>query len=177
MEVASTREHCFVLAADVPFREYRAKVTSLVVDSAHRRKGIATLLLAACAKQSRLWSDHSELFLEVRNDNEGARQFYDKMGFRECFGWLIISCHLPYDCRIFWWNFSRFLTKSFFPISFQVRKVWWTRPTRTSRSTSWRIFPMTELLRHCKETIKVAHISWLNCASSCSVWSPNAWKS
>ena len=97
VEVASTREHCFVLAADVPFREYRAKVTSLVVDSAHRRKGIATLLLAACAKQSRLWSDHSELFLEVRNDNEGARQFYDRMGFRECFGWLIISCYLTYD--------------------------------------------------------------------------------
>lgn len=86
VEVALTREHCFVLAADVPYREYRPKVTSLVVDSEYRRQGIASLLLAACVAQSKLWSGHSELFLEVRNENRDAILFYEKMGFRECTG-------------------------------------------------------------------------------------------
>jgi Acetyltransferase (GNAT) family len=86
VEVASTREHCFALTADVPFKEFRVKVTSLVVDSGHRRKGIASLLLSACARQSLIWSGCTELFLEVRNENEGARLFYDKMGFKECLG-------------------------------------------------------------------------------------------
>lgn len=88
VEVASTREHCFALTADVPFKEFRVKVTSLVVDSRHRRKGIASLLLSACARQSLIWSGCTkpELFLEVRNENEGARLFYDKMGFKECIG-------------------------------------------------------------------------------------------
>lgn len=84
--MASTREHCFALTADVPFKEFRGKVTSLVVDSSHRRKGIASLLLSACARQSLIWSGSTELFLEVRNENEGARLFYDKMGFKECLG-------------------------------------------------------------------------------------------
>jgi Acetyltransferase (GNAT) family len=86
VEVASTREHCFALTADVPFKEFRVKVTSLVVDSGHRRKGIASLLLSACARQSLIWSGCTELFLEVRNENQGARLFYDKMGFKECLG-------------------------------------------------------------------------------------------
>ena len=86
VEVTSTREHCFVLAADVPFREYRSKITSLVVDNAHRRRGLASLLLAACAKQCHIWGGHTELFLEIKSENHGARQFYEKMGFRQCVG-------------------------------------------------------------------------------------------
>jgi ribosomal protein S18 acetylase RimI-like enzyme len=86
VEVTSTREHCFVLAADVPYREYRSKITSLVVETAHRRQGVASLLLAACAKQCQIWSGHTELFLEIRSENHGARQFYEKMGFHQCVG-------------------------------------------------------------------------------------------
>ena len=86
VEVALTREHSIILAADAPFRALRPKITSLVVDTRCRRQGIASLLLAACVAQSKLWSGHSELFLEVRNENTGARQFYEKMGFTECIG-------------------------------------------------------------------------------------------
>ena len=86
VEIAQTRELCFALAADAPFREFRPKITSLVVDTRCRRQGIASLLLAACVAQSKLWSGHSELFLEVRNENQGARLFYEKMGFTECIG-------------------------------------------------------------------------------------------
>ena len=86
VEVALTREHCFVLAADAPYREFRPKMTSLVVDTQFRRRGIASLLLSACVAQSKIWSGHSELFLEVRNENRGAILFYTKNGFRECTG-------------------------------------------------------------------------------------------
>lgn len=86
VELALTRDCCFALAADVPYREYRPKMTSLVVDNRCRRQGIASQLLAACVAQSNIWSGHSELFLEVRNENQGARLFYEKMGFQECVG-------------------------------------------------------------------------------------------
>jgi hypothetical protein len=46
-------------------------------------------VVSACVKQSSLWSGHTELILEVRDENEGARIFYTKMGFRECIGELI----------------------------------------------------------------------------------------
>ena len=86
VEIAVTREHCFALTADVPYREFRPKMTSLVVDTQFRRQGIASLLLAACVKQSRLWTGHTELILEVRNENKIGRLFYEKMGFTECVG-------------------------------------------------------------------------------------------
>ena len=86
VEIAVTREHCFALTADVPYREFRPKMTSLVVDTQFRRQGIASLLLAACVKQSRLWTGHTELILEVRNENKVGRLFYEKMGFTECVG-------------------------------------------------------------------------------------------
>jgi GNAT superfamily N-acetyltransferase len=86
VEITLTSEHCFALTRDAPFREYRPKITSLVVDEKFRRQGIASLLVSACVKQSSLWSGHTELFLEVRDENEGAKIFYNKMGFRECIG-------------------------------------------------------------------------------------------
>ena len=86
VELALTRDSCFALAADVPYREFRPKMTSLVVDDGFRRQGIASQLLAGCIAQSNLWTGHSELFLEVRSENTGARLFYERMGFKECIG-------------------------------------------------------------------------------------------
>ncbi len=53
-------------------------VISLAVDPAHRRKGIGTYLMNAC--ESRCESDR--LFVEVREGNRPAQEFYERLGFQ-----------------------------------------------------------------------------------------------
>ena len=115
VELALTRDSCFALAADVPYREFRPKMTSLVVDDGFRRQGIASQLLAGCVAQSKLWSGHSELFLEVRTENTGARSFYEKMGFKECIGKSMTFHEANYSFVVFYAYLSNNLSRPSVP--------------------------------------------------------------
>jgi ribosomal protein S18 acetylase RimI-like enzyme len=86
VEVALSSEASQELTKDgLLYLPLRPKITSLVVAPAHRGRGLGRALVAACAAQSRRWIGRSEdLFLEVRDDNVGARSFYEKLGFRIC---------------------------------------------------------------------------------------------
>jgi len=53
-------------------------VISLAVDPAHRRKGIGTQLMNACESRFKI----SRLWVEVRESNKGAYNFYEKLGFQ-----------------------------------------------------------------------------------------------
>jgi ribosomal protein S18 acetylase RimI-like enzyme len=59
---------------------HRAEVQKMIVDSPHRRKGVATALLvdleaAARARKVKL------LFLDTSDTPKGARKFYDALGY------------------------------------------------------------------------------------------------
>ena len=85
VEVALTSEASQELTKDgLLYLPQRPKITSLVVAPAHRGRGLGRVLVSACAAQSRKWIGRAELFLEVRDDNAGARVFYEKLGFRIC---------------------------------------------------------------------------------------------
>lgn len=58
-----------------------AEILNLAVDPSHRRQGHATRLLAVAAEAARVRGAHT-LFLEVRESNSSAIQFYESRGFR-----------------------------------------------------------------------------------------------
>ena len=89
VEVAMTADLAAAFAHEgIPPRPCRPKLTALTVAPSHRRRGIGTLLLAACARQSEAWLQlprgGAELWLEVRRDNAPARKLYYAAGFVEC---------------------------------------------------------------------------------------------
>ena len=85
VEVALTSEASQILMKDgLVYRSLRPKITSLVIDPAHRGNGLGRTLVNTCAAQSTKWIGCSELLLEVRDDNTGARSFYEKLGFHTC---------------------------------------------------------------------------------------------
>ncbi|WP_028635604.1 ribosomal protein S18-alanine N-acetyltransferase [Nocardioides sp. URHA0032] len=59
-----------------------AELQRIAVDPAHRRTGLATLLLDAVIGAARE-GDADRLLLEVREDNAGALAFYAARGFAE----------------------------------------------------------------------------------------------
>ena len=81
-EVCTTSDFCFKLGEHYPFKEFRPKINSLVVQKEFRSMGIGMQLLAACVAQARLWG-HEDIMLEVRDDNVRGIRFYQRMGFTE----------------------------------------------------------------------------------------------
>ena len=70
-----------IVAGFVVWRNLTAgesEILNLAVTLACRRRGIARRLLEALLR-----SADSEIFLEVRESNRGARNFYKSMGFQE----------------------------------------------------------------------------------------------
>ena len=59
-----------------------AELQRISVDRAHRRTGLATALLAA-VRELALGGEADRLVLEVREDNAGAKAFYQGEGFAE----------------------------------------------------------------------------------------------
>ena len=59
-----------------------AELQRIAVEPAHRRTGLASLLLAAVERQA-VAGGAERLLLEVREDNAVARAFYEAHGFRE----------------------------------------------------------------------------------------------
>ena len=57
------------------------EILNLAVAKAHRRRGIATQLLAAARESARM-AGAEKTYLEVRASNEGAMALYTRMGFR-----------------------------------------------------------------------------------------------
>ncbi|MET9295433.1 GNAT family N-acetyltransferase [Streptomyces sp. NPDC003077] len=57
-----------------------AGFTAVEVGPAHRRRGLATAVMAALARRA-LEEGASAAYLQVETDNEGARALYDGMGF------------------------------------------------------------------------------------------------
>ena len=91
VEVALSSDHAAALAREQrlpPRPRGLPKVTALTVAPSHRRRGVGTLLLTACARQSEAWLQVprgcGELFLEVKRDNAPARGLYTSLGFVEC---------------------------------------------------------------------------------------------
>jgi ribosomal protein S18 acetylase RimI-like enzyme len=60
----------------------RPVLTNLAVVREARRCGVGSALVAACERAVRYdWPGHNELILEVEDDNEAARQFYERLGY------------------------------------------------------------------------------------------------
>jgi ribosomal-protein-alanine N-acetyltransferase len=57
-----------------------AHVTTIAVDPAWHRRGIATRLMVALARESLVRGAHN-LTLEVRTSNKGAQELYRRFGF------------------------------------------------------------------------------------------------
>ena len=57
-----------------------AGFAAVTVDPAHRREGLATAVMAALARRA-LEEGASAAWLQVEDDNAGARALYDRMGF------------------------------------------------------------------------------------------------
>ena len=55
-----------------------AELLTIAVAPEFRRQGVAGALFAALAEEAR-----GQIFLEVRESNEGARKFYKSLGFQE----------------------------------------------------------------------------------------------
>lgn len=58
----------------------QAELGNVAVDAAHRRRGIGELLVQTVITRAR-GRGMSELFLEVRPSNPGARRLYERLGF------------------------------------------------------------------------------------------------
>lgn len=80
--VAIDRDGCVVAFAILSSGGGDAHVLNIVVDPAHRRQGIAQLLLAALMDAARL-READQLFLEVRAGNTPALTLYRDQGFAE----------------------------------------------------------------------------------------------
>jgi ribosomal protein S18 acetylase RimI-like enzyme len=61
----------------------RPVLTNLAVVREARRCGVGSALVHACERAVRYdWPGHDELILEVEDDNEPARQFYERLGYQ-----------------------------------------------------------------------------------------------
>jgi ribosomal-protein-alanine N-acetyltransferase len=56
------------------------EIENIVTEHEHRRRGLATKLIAEILRRARA-SSAEKIFLEVRKSNSIARSFYEKMGF------------------------------------------------------------------------------------------------
>lgn len=74
----------FCWAYRYPFRDdkNRIYVSILHVDSAHRNRGIGNMLLSETEKAA-AENGMDAVFLHTEAFNEGARRFYQRMGYRE----------------------------------------------------------------------------------------------
>ncbi|TJZ45273.1 GNAT family N-acetyltransferase [Streptomyces piniterrae] len=63
-----------------------AGFSAIEVDPAQRRRGLATLVMAALAERA-LQEGASAAYLQVEDDNGGARELYDRLGFTEHHGY------------------------------------------------------------------------------------------
>ena len=89
--LASQRNFCLLVAEEgdtvsglVAFRmiEDEAEILNLAVDSSHRRRGIGSRLVEGMIEACKA-AGVKKIFLEVRESNIGARNFYSRMGFTE----------------------------------------------------------------------------------------------
>ena len=61
-------------------KPYRCYASNIVVDEAHRREGLASLLVDRCELLARIWGEPS-LWLHVETDNQAAVSLYDKLNY------------------------------------------------------------------------------------------------
>ena len=89
--LASQRNFCLLVAEEgdtvsglVAFRmiEDEAEILNLAVDSRQRRRGIGSRLMEEMIEACKA-AGVKKIFLEVRESNIGARNFYSRMGFTE----------------------------------------------------------------------------------------------
>jgi ribosomal-protein-alanine N-acetyltransferase len=64
------------------YRDNEAHLVLLGVDPGHRHKGVATALMA-WHEATALTAGIGTVYIEARANNEGARAFYRKLGYRE----------------------------------------------------------------------------------------------
>ena len=62
--------------------EDEAEILNLAVDSSQRRRGLGSRLIEDAIAASKA-AGVKKIFLEVRDSNEAARNFYSRMGFTE----------------------------------------------------------------------------------------------
>jgi [ribosomal protein S18]-alanine N-acetyltransferase len=89
--LASQRSFCLRVAEEgdtvsglVAFRMTKdeAEILNLAVDSGHRRRGIGSRLVEGMIEACKA-AGVKKIFLEVRESNRGARDFYSRLGFTE----------------------------------------------------------------------------------------------
>jgi len=89
--LASQRNFCLRVTEEgdtvsglVAFRMIKdeAEILNLAVDSSHRRRGIGSRLVEGTIEACKA-AGVKKIFLEVRESNIGARNFYSRMGFTE----------------------------------------------------------------------------------------------
>ena len=61
-------------------KPYRCYASNIVVDEAHRREGLASLMVDRCELLARIWGEPS-LWLHVETDNQAAVSLYDKLDY------------------------------------------------------------------------------------------------
>lgn len=61
-------------------KPFRAYASNIVVDEAHQREGLASLMVMKCELIARIWGEDS-LWLHVENDNLAAVSLYDKLNY------------------------------------------------------------------------------------------------
>lgn len=62
----------------------KPSISELAVLPCHRRRGVATLLMEACEKwATSAHCEECQVYLSVNRENEGARRFYDRLGYGE----------------------------------------------------------------------------------------------
>jgi len=89
--LASQRNFCLRVTEEgdtvsglVAFRMIKdeAEILNLAVDSSHRRRGIGSRLVEGMIEACKA-AGVKKIYLEVRESNSGARNFYSRMGFTE----------------------------------------------------------------------------------------------
>ncbi|CAM9114938.1 unnamed protein product [Phaeothamnion confervicola] len=80
VEVSALDGLRYGMGPGVPERERRPVVANLAVSPRVRRCGIGSSLMEACEEAARSWG-HTELTLQVEEDNYVARDFYHRLGF------------------------------------------------------------------------------------------------
>jgi ribosomal protein S18 acetylase RimI-like enzyme len=73
---------CLHASLSVEYDKPAAKLSALVVDERHRRRGIGEALVAALETEARR-RDCCLIFLTTAEHREDARQFYRRLGFSE----------------------------------------------------------------------------------------------
>lgn len=77
-------EHEGIVCGVIAFRRMadEAEILNLAVERSMRRRGIGTRLMETAAGECKV-AGVKRIFLEVRQSNRAARDFYVRMGFRE----------------------------------------------------------------------------------------------